>query len=191
MRHRALSLLLRDRVGIESSGGDVLHFAPSSGVDEWLRSLPNVRYLTADLDPDVADMPADITQLPFGNESFDLIVCLHVLEHVPDDRAAMRELIRVLRPGRIAVVQVPPSELPETFEDSSATTPRDRARAFGQHDHVRICGADYGRRLEEAGFLVEDLDYVEHVDPRRRARYGLRIGEPFYLCTKPAAEDGA
>jgi SAM-dependent methyltransferase len=191
MRHRALFLLLRDRLAIETSGGEVVHFAPSSGVDDWLRSLANVRYVSADLDPDAADIRADITHLPFEDESFDLVLCLHVLEHVPDDRAAMRELARVVRPGGTAVVQVPPSDLPETFEDFTVTTPAERARVFGQHDHVRICGSDYGRRLEEAGFLVEELDYVERVDPARRARYGLRTGEPFYLGTKPAAERGA
>jgi SAM-dependent methyltransferase len=188
MRHRALFLLLRDRLAIESSGRDVVHFAPSSGVDDWLRSLANGNYVSADLDPAAADVPADITDLPFEDESFDLALCLHVLEHVPDDRAAIRELARVLRPGGTAVVQVPPSELRETFEDFTVTTPTERARVFGQHDHVRICGADYGRRLEEAGFLVEELDYVERVDPGRRARYGLRTGEPFHVCTKPAAQ---
>jgi SAM-dependent methyltransferase len=184
MRHRALLLLLRDELRLVSGDHDVLQVAPAASVRDWLRTLPAVRLLSVDRDPSAAELRADVTDLPLNDASFDLILCLHVLEHVPDDRAAIRQLFRVLRPGGRAVIQVPPSALEETFEDPSLTTPEDRQRVFGQYDHVRICGADYGRRLEEAGFEIEEVDFVERLEPETRSRYGLRTGEPFYLCAK-------
>jgi SAM-dependent methyltransferase len=184
MRHRTLLLLLRDELRVASRRHDVLQVAPAASVRDWLRALPDVRLLSVDLDSSAAELRADVTELPLEGASFDLILCLHVLEHVPDDRAAMQELFRVLRTGGRAVIQVPPSPLAETFEDPSVTTPEERQRVFGQYDHVRICGADYGRRLEEAGFDVEEVDFVERLELETRSRYGLRTGEPFYLCAK-------
>jgi SAM-dependent methyltransferase len=188
MRHRALQLLLRDELHVEATVHDFLHVAPNSGgVRRVMEALPLSSYVTIDLDSPLADVHADITDLPFPDESFDLIVCLHVLEHVPNDRKAMREFYRVLRPGGHAVLQVPPSPLPVTFEDPTVDTPAERERVFGQFDHVRICGSDYGERMEEAGFDVTCEDYVERVPEPLRTRYGLYRGEPFYLCVKPVA----
>jgi SAM-dependent methyltransferase len=151
----------------------------------WFGTLEGLRYVTLDIDSPLATVQGDVTALPFDDESFDLILCLHVLEHVLDDRAAMRELFRVLEPGGKAVIQVPPSDLAETFEDDSVVDPAARERVFGQWDHVRICGTDYGTRLEEAGFRVTEVDHVADLDAASRARFGLRTGEPFYLCDKP------
>jgi SAM-dependent methyltransferase len=186
MRHRALQLLLREELRLEGTVRDFLHVAPNSfGMRRVMEALPLGSYVAVDLDSPLADVHADITDLPFPDESFDLVVCLHVLEHVPDDRAAIREFFRVLRPGGRAMLQVPPSPLAETFEDASVQTPDDRERAFGQFDHVRICGSDYGERMEEAGFEVTREDYVERVPEPLRKRYGLYTGEPFYRCVKP------
>ena len=185
MRHRAFLLYLRDVYEIGRRGGDVLHSAPSRGLKNWLVSRPGVRYTSVDLDSPVADMHADLTALPFADASYDLVICAHVLEHIPDDRAAIAEIHRVLRPGGTALLQVPPSDLDVTFEDATATMPDERERLYGQYDHVRICGADYGRRMEEAGFEVRLEDPVEGLDVATRERHGLRTGEPFYLCVKP------
>jgi SAM-dependent methyltransferase len=108
-----------------------------------------------------------------------------VLEHVPDDRKAIAELYRVLRPGGTALIQVPPSNLEVTAEDPSVTDPAERERLFGQHDHVRLCGADYKARLEEPGLEVEVVDYAAQLEPSTQARFGLRAGEPFYVCFRP------
>jgi SAM-dependent methyltransferase len=187
MRHRALMLYLRDVMRVPESTRDVLHVGPEQAIRRWLASLPGVRYIATDLDPGRADIEADVTRLPFSDESFDMVICIHVLEHVPDDRAAIGELYRALRPGGTAVVQVPPSDLAETREDPSITDPRERQRLFGQHDHVRVCGADYVQRIAEPGFAVDVEDYVTRLDEETRERYGLRVGEPFYLCVKRAS----
>lgn len=99
-------------------------------------------------------------------------------------KLATRELHRVLARRGKAVIQVPPSDLERTHEDRTLVTAEERKRAFGQRDHVRICGADYGERLEAAGVEVTDVDPVERLEPAQRVAYGLRTGEPFYLCTK-------
>jgi SAM-dependent methyltransferase len=182
MRHRAVLLYLRDALGLPELGGHVLHVAPERALGDWLASIDSVRCTSLDVDSPIADVRGDVTAMPFADESFDLIVCLHVLEHVPDDRAAIAELFRVLRPGGRALIQVPPSELQTTFEDASVTSPSERERVFGQYDHVRICGADYGSRLAAAGFRVSQVDYVARLDRATRARYGLSTGEPFYVC---------
>lgn len=187
MRHRALLLYLRDVEHMADSERDVLHVGPTQSLRAWLSSLPRLRYLSVDRDPDLADVRADITSLPFEENSFDYLICSHVLEHIPDDRAAIAEFHRVLRPEGKALIQVPPSELEETLEDAAITDPRERERLFGQYDHVRLCGADYRARLQEPGFLVEELDYPAELDPATREQYGLRPGEPFYVCVKPAA----
>jgi SAM-dependent methyltransferase len=186
MRQRAVTLLLRDHLRVpEKTGGRVLHVGPARGLSEWISSRPGVDYLSVDLDSPNAMMQADVTDLPFSEGSFDVVLCKHVLEHVPDDKAALAEMFRVLRPGGRAVFQVPPSSLAETFEDASIIDPTERERLFGQYDHVRICGADYGARIADAGFEVDEVDYVARLDQEDRTRYGLRTGEPFFVCRKP------
>lgn len=184
MRHRMILLYLRDVLRLEESSADVLHVGPAVSIRQRLSRLGSLRYLSVDVDPALADIQADVTDLRFADESFDFVLCVHVLEHVPEDRKAISELFRVLRPGGVALIQVPPSSLEVTREDPSVTDPAERERLFGQHDHVRLCGADYRERLAEPGFRVEVVDYVTELAPEERARYGLRVGEPFYLCKK-------
>jgi SAM-dependent methyltransferase len=186
MRQRAVTLYLRDVLNVPETGGQVLHIGPANAIREWMVSIPSVRYVSSDIDPHVADVQADITDLPFRDDSFDLIVCLHVLEHVPDDKQAVRELYRVLRPGGKAVVQVPPSPFEETLEDKTVTSPSERERLFGQYDHVRLAGADYIHRLEEPGFDVEREDHAADLDLTTRNLYAVHPGEPFYVCVKAA-----
>jgi SAM-dependent methyltransferase len=185
MRHRALLLYLRDVLRLLETQIDLLHVGPAEGMRRRLSALDSIRYLSVDIDPAVADLQADVTDLQFADNSFDFALCVHVLEHVADDRKAASELFRVLRPGGSALIQVPPSRLEVTYEDPSVTDPAERERVFGQHDHVRICGADYTDRLAEPGFRVELVDYVAQLEHQAGTRYGLRSGEPFYLCIKP------
>lgn len=153
-RNRVLALMLRTWLEQESPR-DILHFAPE-GVIRRLLERPGVGYAGADLDPDPGDLRVDIQALPFADGSFDLIVCSHVLEHVPDDRLAMRELRRVLRPGGAALLQHPiDHSLEATIEDPGETDPAERLRRFGQDDHVRRYADDIVVRLEQAGFAVE------------------------------------
>ena len=179
-------LYLREVLRLSESGGRILEIAPEIAFQRWLASLDSVAYVSLDLDSPLADIQADITNLPLENDSFDLIVCLHVLEHVLVDEKAISELFRVLRPGAKALIQVPIWPVGATFEDPSATTPGERERLFGQYDHVRICGPDYHLRIEAAGFDVEQVDPVERLDAPTRRALGVFTGEPFYICVKPA-----
>lgn len=187
MRHRSLLLLLRERYGLPETGGRILHVGPSQAVADWFRRQQGIEYLSADLDSPVAEIKVDATDMPFENESFDFAICVHVLEHIPDDRKALAEFFRVVRRGGRAVFQVPPSDLETTREDyETVTDPAERERVFGQYDHVRLCGADYPDRIAETGFEVSREDYVAQLDEEKRRRFGLRLGEPFDLCVRPA-----
>jgi SAM-dependent methyltransferase len=185
-RHRLLWLYLRERTDLLSRPQRLLHVAPEEGFAERLRALPGLRYASADLASPLAGVRADVRHLPFGDGRFDALLCHHVLEHVPDDRAAMRELRRVLRPGGWAILQSPVrAKMAETLEDPSVTDPRERERLYGQHDHVRQYGRDYGERLREAGFEVRAERFVDELPPERRARHGLKR-ETIWLCLRPA-----
>jgi SAM-dependent methyltransferase len=188
MRQRVLLLLLRERYGLPRPGARILHVGPSQAVANWFQRQRGIDYVSADLDSPVAMMQADATDLPFEDESFDFAISVHVLEHIPEDRKALSEFFRVLRPGGEAVFQVPPSDLEVTREDYDVVTdPGERERLFGQYDHVRLCGADYPERIAETGFDVSREDFVAQLDEARRRRFGLRLGEPFDLCVKPEA----
>jgi SAM-dependent methyltransferase len=133
-----------------------------------------------------ADLRLDITDMDLPESSFDLIFCSHVLEHVPDDRAAMRELRRVLAEGGLALVLVPYRPGVTTYEDPSITSPLDRMVAFGQQDHVRIYGSDLSDRLREAGFDVEDRTVAELFDQATVEQSELDPVEHLFLCRAEA-----
>lgn len=185
-RQRRLWLYLENRTNLLSDELRVLHFAPEPVLEKLLRPRPNLDYVSTDLDRARALVKADITDLPFADDSFDVILCSHVLEHVLDDRKAMRELHRVLRPSGWAIVVVPiSSRRPATFEDPAIVTPPARERAFGQADHVRVYGRDFKARLEEAGFAVSVEDYARELGDAGARRYGLRPRKPnLHLCVK-------
>lgn len=140
--------------------------------------MKNLDYTTTDLNSPIADVKADICALPFEDNSYDFLICNHVLEHIPDDAQAMRELYRVLAPGGTAIMQVPyDRNREETFEDDSITDPKERARIFGQYDHVRIYGMDFFKKLEGAGFNVEAVDYTSTMSDSDIDKYRLAQGE--------------
>jgi SAM-dependent methyltransferase len=163
----------------------LLHVAPEVFFYERLERAPNLSYVSADLHAPHAVERIDVEAIPYPDRSFDGIVCSHVLEHVRDDRAAMRELCRVLKDDGWAVIQVPiDRSLPATREDPSVADPLERARRFGADDHVRLYGRDYVSRLEEAGFEVSVVPFVRELDVASVERYGLLPTEDVHLCRR-------
>jgi SAM-dependent methyltransferase len=148
-------------------------------------ALPNLVYITADLDSPLARVALDILRLPFPENSFDVVLCNHVLEHIPDDAQAMRELSRVLKPGGWGILQVPLDPSRDTFEDLSIVDPDERTRLFGQEDHVRMYGKDYKTRLEKAGLSVAVEAYAHELGAEVARRAGLVPDEDIYRCSKP------
>ena len=147
--------------------------------------MKHFTYTTTDLNSPLADVKADICDLPFGENEYDIILCNHVLEHIPDDTKAMQELYRVLKPGGMAILQIPQDLNREvTFEDNTITDRDERAKIFGQYDHVRVYGRDYFNKLRDIGFTVEEVDYTTLLSPQEVDRYRLAQGEILPVCRK-------
>ncbi|WP_071591937.1 class I SAM-dependent methyltransferase [Baaleninema simplex] len=184
-RHRLLWLYLQQRTNLFTDRLKVLHIAPEKIFYHKFIELDNLDYLTADLDSSLAMVKMDITDIQYDDNSFDVVLCNHVLEHIPNDRQAMRELCRVLKPGGWAILQVPLDlDRDETFEDPSVESPEERERLFGQKDHVRWYGKDYADRLQEAGFTVKIDPFVRELDEAIVKRYALLPHHDVYYCTK-------
>lgn len=185
-RHRLLWLFLKEDTRFFSDPLKVLHFAPEQAFYSRFRQLQNLDYTTTDLNSPIADIKADILELPFDDNVYDVILCNHVLEHIQDDQKALKELYRVMKPGGWGVFQVPQDLSREsTFEDHSITDKTARAKIFGQYDHVRIYGRDYFNRLKSVGFLVEAVDYTAKLSDEEIDRFRLAKGELIPLVKKP------
>jgi len=186
-RHRALWLWMRERTDLFGRNISILHWAPEYALQRSLSQLPNAFYVSADLEGDEAMQHMDITDVPFKDDAFDLIVCVHVLEHVPDDRRAMREMVRVLRPGGMALLLVPIVLEQATHEDPAIVEPEDRERHYWQADHVRLYGGDFKDRLAEEGFEVTVDGWIRTLDQATLDRHGLFPLEDVYVGLKPLA----
>lgn len=182
-RHRLLWLYLHAKPELFAGQLRLLHVAPEPIFRRYFQSLPNVTYISCDIAARNVLLHTDLTAIPHPDASFDAIVCYHVLEHIPADHQAMRELRRVLKPGGWAILQSPldPTRA-TTYEDWSITAPEDRLHAFGQEDHVRIYGRDYKDRLEQAGFHVSVDMYVQQLGAAAIERYRLSPNEAIYMC---------
>lgn len=183
-----MALALSKR-SLPRAGQRILHVAPDKCLRERLQGTPGVEYVAGDKMEPGYDYPAgtiymDITEIGFPDNHFDIIICSHVLEHVPDDRKAMRELLRVLKPGGLAVLLVPLSREQKTDEDLTVTDPEERKRRFGQFDHVRQYGRDYFDRLREEGFTVTVLKPIDWLTRMEIFRFGLRFEEELVIGTK-------
>lgn len=163
----------------------VLHFAPEQAFYKLFRNQKNLDYTTTDLFSPLADVKADICDLPFQDNQYDVILCNHVLEHIPDDTKAMQELYRVLKPGGMAILQIPQDlSRATTFADDTITDQKERAKIFGQYDHVRIYGRDYFDKLRSIGFTVIEEDYTNKIAPELVEKYCLAKGEIIPVCFK-------
>ena len=182
-RHRGLWLYLHEKTNILKEELKILHFAPEHQLQEILKNAANTDYISADLDMPTAMVKMDITDIIFEDNTFDVIICNHVLEHISDDRKAMSELYRVLKPGGWAILDTPMSDQYETVEDLTIEDPKERERLYGQDDHVRTYGLDKKDRLESVGFKVILDQYLINLPEEIIEQYGLRR-EAIWLCKK-------
>lgn len=186
-RERLVYLYLTRYTRVLSDPVRLLHVAPEKNLQKVLMARPNIDYLSADLDSPLAQVAMDITDIKYGANQFDAIICNHVLEHVPEDLKAMSELYRVLKRGGWAILQVPMSRvLEKTLEDPTIRTYEERDRVFGGMYHVRIYGRDYEDRLASVGFSVQRYSFVAEYGVETAHRYGLLVDEELYIATKPA-----
>jgi SAM-dependent methyltransferase len=183
-RDRLMYLFLTQRTNLfDGQRKKLLHVAPEPELVGLFRSKDYIEYLSADLFDVSAMVKMDITDIQFGENTFNIIYCSHVLEHVPDDRRAMRELYRVLKPGGWAILQVPITA-DKTFECPSITSPRERERLFGQHDHVRRYGPDYKDRLADSGFSVTVDNFAKSFEGKLAIELGVNPNETIFYCRK-------
>lgn len=184
-RHRLLWIFLKNETDFFKASLKVLHFAPEQAFYKRFRNLKNLDYTTTDLNSPLADVKADICNLPFLDNEFDFILCNHVLEHIPDDTRAMQELYRILKPDGTAILQIPQDLNRQfTFEDDSITDKEERTKIFGQYDHVRIYGRDYFEKLRSIGFKVDEVDYTSKLSKEEIEKFRLAKGEIIPVCSK-------
>ncbi len=181
-RHRLLWLYLVRETTIEQERGRILHIAPEVCIKRKLgRMHKGANYITADLESPLADLHFDVQAIPLEDGFADVILCNHIMEHIEDDRLAMRELRRILSPTGWGIILAPVEQDREvTFEDDTITDEAERTRIFGQYDHRRIYGRDYPDRLREAGFKVEAINYIESFSAQEQHLYSLNA-EVIYL----------
>ena len=185
-RQRLLWLYLVDERNIKNEKINLLNIAPDYAIQTKLKQLKNISYTSIDIESELAAQKADITNLKFNDNSFNAILCYHVLEHVEDDRKAISEIFRVLKADGWAVLQSPIEENREiTFEDFAVKSPQERKQVFGQEDHVRIYGRDYVRRLEDTGFIVTQDNFIDKFSSTEKKKYLLDDTEVIYFCRKP------
>jgi SAM-dependent methyltransferase len=183
-RHRLVWLFFKANMNLFSSPSKtMLHIAPEPCLEKKLKNILGNGYVTADLyRPDV-QVKMDITAIPFADETYDAIYCSHVLEHVPDDRKALREFYRILKPSGWLLLVIPVN-VDKTIEDASITDPQKRLKLFGQDDHVRKYGPDIIERIREAGFKVQKILPGDFLSAEQIRKYSTTVYTPLFYCTK-------
>jgi len=184
-RHRLLWLFLRDKTNFTTDKIKLLHLAPEYCFLKKFKKMPNLEVTTADLNSPWADIKMDVHDIPFPENSFDVLLGNHLLEHVADDAQVMKEFFRVMKPGGWGIFQVPmDTSRQKTYEDPSITDPKEREKHFWQEDHVRLYGLDFPDRLRAAGFQVSEEDLTTELRTDLVERYALPKGEIIYWCKK-------
>ncbi len=184
-RHRLLWLYLKNKTNFFTAPHNMLHIAPEQCFYKLFKGMKNLKYTTGDYNSPIADIHFDLHHAPFEDNTYDVIFCNHVLEHVDDADQCMRELYRIMKPGGWGIFQVPlDTTRANTYEDKSITDPREREIHYWQKDHVRLFGLDYKDKLAAAGFQVTVDDYVNTLGEKLVDRYRLPAGEMIYFCRK-------
>jgi SAM-dependent methyltransferase len=177
-------LFLKEQTPFFTQPLKVLHVAPEICFIERFEALPNINYVTADIESPLAKVKMDIHDIPFDEGTFDVVFCNHVMEHVDDDIRSCAEINRVLKPDGWAIIQSPVYDIEETIEDKSIKDAKERERLFGQRDHVRKYGKDYAQRLSRSGLKVEENRYVKTLSVETIDRFALPVNEVIFYCTK-------
>jgi len=185
-RHRLMWLYLEQKTGFFKDNLKVLHVAPELCFIDRFNQLSNLEYITGDLESPLAQVKMDIHHIPFEAETFDVVFCNHVMEHVEDDIAACAEINRVLRKGGWGIIQSPVYDMEKSIEDPSITDPAERERVFGQRDHVRKYGKDYADRLRKSGLQIEEDVFVTTLPGEVVKLHGLPPEEIIFVCRKGA-----
>uniref|UniRef100_UPI004057B96D class I SAM-dependent methyltransferase n=1 Tax=Alistipes sp. TaxID=1872444 RepID=UPI004057B96D len=175
-RHRMIWLWIERNTDLMASRPRLLHIAPEVSLMRHFKRVyrGTEGYITADLESPLADMHFDVQHIPLESRSVDVVIANHLFEHVKDDRLAMRELYRIMRPGGWGIMVVPEDRgRATTFEDDTITDPAERTRIFGQYDHLRVYGRDYDDRLREAGFEVERIAFAASLTKEERRLYAV------------------
>ena len=185
-RHRLMYLYLKNETNFFKNEWNVLHIAPEQCFISIFKNSKNINYTSGDLFSPLADIKMDIHKMPFKNNTFDIVLCNHVLEHVDNDIKALKEIKRVMKNGGFSILQVPfYYPLPnKTIEDKSITKANEREKAYGQSDHLRKYGKDYKKRLSSVGFEVDVNEYVNSLSKEKQKKYGLSENELIYIGIK-------
>ncbi|MFA9560123.1 class I SAM-dependent methyltransferase [Evansella sp. AB-rgal1] len=186
-RERLYKLYIERETDLLDKPQRILHVAPEKNLKAWIKGQLNISIVFGDLTPmDTETVKIDITEIPYSNDYFDVIICSHVLEHIMDDQKAMSELYRVLKPGGWSILQVPIAlNFDRIIEDETITSSEARREHFGQDDHVRIYNKEgYLSRLQKAGFSVIPYNFAEKYGLEEAKQYGLSESDILYIGTK-------
>jgi len=184
--HRLLTLYLKKKTDLMTSTCRMLHTAPEYSLQLALKGNKKLEYVSIDLNSQRAQIKMDLTDLKFADSSFDMVLSCNVLEHIDNDSRAMSEILRVMKPGAWALIQVPVAyENEKTIQDASFNTDTLRRRFYGHHDHKRLYGMDFPERLSAIGFRVESISFPAEFSEEEICKFGLRKSTIIYRCSKP------